>query len=59
MKTPENLDLVYDIFRENYELVPLEVFADDPYQTLISTLMSARTNDDTTLVAAQKLFKKS
>lgn len=59
MKTPDNLDLVYDVFRKNYELVPLEVFVDDPYQTLISTLMSSRTNDDTTLVAAKKLFKKA
>lgn len=59
MSTPENLDKVYDCFRENYELVPLEVFADDPYETLISTLMSARTNDDTTLVAARRLFKEA
>lgn len=55
--TPKNIEHVYDVFRKNYTLVPLEVFSDDPYKTLISTLMSARTNDDTTLTVAQRLFK--
>jgi endonuclease III len=50
---------VFEIFRNNYELVPLEVFGSDPYKTLISTLMSARTNDATTLLAAQRLFEKA
>jgi len=49
----------FDIFEKNYKPVPLEVFGNDPYKTLISTLMSARTNDDTTLVAAKRLFKKA
>lgn len=38
-------------------LVPLEIFGDDPYKTLVSTIMSARTNDDTTLAASKRLFK--
>lgn len=50
---------VFNIFKKRYVLVPLEVFGDDPYKTLISTLMSARTKDDTTLLAAQRLFKKA
>lgn len=50
---------VLSVFEENYVLVPLEVFGNDPYKTLISTLMSARTNDDTTLVAAKRLFEKA
>lgn len=48
---------VLDIFEKNYKLVPLEVFGNDPYKTLVSTVMSARTNDDTTLSAANRLFK--
>ena len=40
-------------------MVPLEVFGNDPYKTLISTLMSARTKDDTTLPAAGRLFDKA
>lgn len=36
--------------------MPLEIFGDNPYKTLISTLMSARTKDDTTLAAAKRLF---
>jgi endonuclease III len=47
---------VFKIFRKNYVLVPLEIFGNDPYKTLISTLMSARTNDLTTLAASKRLF---
>lgn len=47
---------VFDVFEKNYRLVPLEIFKDDPFQSLVATMMSARTNDDTTVVAAQKLF---
>lgn len=39
--------------------MPLEVFARDPYKTLISTLLSSRTNDDTTLLASKRLFSKA
>ena len=48
---------VFEVFSANYQLVPLEIFGDDPYKTLVSTVMSARTNDDTTLAASQRLFK--
>jgi endonuclease III len=47
------------IFKKNYVLVPLEVFHDDPYKTLISTLMSARTKDELTLEVATRLFQKA
>lgn len=50
---------VFNIFRKNYKIVPLEVFGSDPYKTLVSTIMSARTNDSTTLVAAKRLFTKA
>ncbi len=50
---------VFKVFRKNYLLVPLEIFGSDPYKTLISTLMSARTNDSTTLLAAKRLFEKA
>lgn len=49
----------FQVFRKHYQLVPLEVFGSDPYKTLISTLMSSRTNDSTTLEAAKRLFKKA
>lgn len=52
-----NFAKVFKVFKENYKPIPLEVFGDDPYKTLISTVMSARTNDDTTLAAAMRLFK--
>jgi endonuclease III len=53
----KNFRIVFSVFRKNYKLVPLEVFADDPYKTLISTLLSSRTNDDTTLSSSKRLFK--
>jgi len=37
----------------------LEVFEKDPYKSLVSTIMSSRTNDDTTLKAAGRLFAKA
>lgn len=52
-----NFSKVFKVFRKNYILVPLEVFGDDPYKTLVSTLMSARTKDDVTLEAAKRLFR--
>lgn len=47
---------VFKIFIKHYILVPLEIFGNDPYKTLISTVMSARTNDTTTLAASNRLF---
>jgi len=56
---PNNYPKVFTLFKKNYVLVPLEVFGSNPYKTLISTLMSARTKDDTTLISAKRLFKKA
>ncbi|HSX48790.1 MAG TPA: hypothetical protein VLE44_00860, partial [Candidatus Saccharimonadales bacterium] len=53
----KNYSKVFSIFKENYVLVPLEVFGNDPYKTLVSTLMSARTKDETTLKVSKELFK--
>lgn len=52
----KNFYKIFKVFEKNYVLVPLEIFGDDPYKTLVSTIMSARTNDDTTLVASKRLF---
>lgn len=49
----------FDVFEKHYQLVPLEIFADDPYKSVVATMMSARTNDDTTVVAANRLFLKA
>jgi endonuclease-3 len=54
-----NFAKVFKVFKKHYILVPLEVFGKDPYRTLISTLMSARTKDDVTLEASKRLFKKA
>lgn len=54
-----NYQNVFKIFKKNYKLVPLEVFGNDPYKTLVSTLLSARTNDDTTLARCLVLFDKA
>ncbi|OGM16434.1 hypothetical protein A2V56_01325 [Candidatus Woesebacteria bacterium RBG_19FT_COMBO_42_9] len=57
---PTNMDFakVFKVFKKNYVLVPLEVFGSDPYRTLVSTLLSARTKDDVTLEASKRLFDK-
>lgn len=55
----KNFEKVFRVFRKHYKLVPLEVFGKDPYKTLISTILSSRTKDETTLVASKKLFKKA
>ncbi|CAN5312540.1 hypothetical protein BH10PAT1_BH10PAT1_4870 [soil metagenome] len=39
--------------------MPLEVFGKDPYKTLISTIMSARTRDSVTAIVAKELFTKA
>ncbi len=36
--------------------MPLEVFGSNPFKTLISTILSARTKDEVTLEASRRLF---
>lgn len=38
-------------------MVPLEVFANSPYKTLVATLLSARTRDNLTVKVCEKLFR--
>jgi len=54
-----NFEKVFVVFRKNYQRVPLEVFGKNPYKTLISTLLSSRTRDETTLKASKRLFEKA
>ncbi len=54
-----NLSKVFNLFEKNYVLVPLEVFGKNPYKTLVSTLLSARTKDEVTLEASKRLFKRA
>lgn len=55
----KNIKNVIRVFHINYVEIPLEVFADNPYKTLVSTVLSSRTKDEVTLVASKKLFKKA
>jgi endonuclease III len=55
----KNFSKVFKTFRKHYSLVPLEIFGSNPYKTLVSTIMSSRTNDSTTLKAAKRLFAKA
>jgi endonuclease-3 len=59
MKLDPSPEKVFSIFNKNYQPVPLEMFENNPYKTLISTLLSARTKDTTTLAVSKKLFKKA
>ena len=55
----KNFEKVFRVFEKNYVLVPLEVFGKNPYKTLVSTVLSSRTKDETTLEASKRLFKKA
>jgi endonuclease III len=50
---------VFKVFKNHYVSIPLEVFGNNSYKTLISTLLSARTKDEMTLEASKRLFKKA
>ncbi len=50
---------VFKVFDKHYKPIPLEVFGSDPYKTLISTLLSARTKDEVTLEASKRLFTRA
>jgi endonuclease-3 len=52
-----NFKKVFQVFTKNYILVPLEIYKDDPYKTLISTVLSSRTKDEVTFAASERLFK--
>ncbi len=56
-----NFKKVFKILKKHYKKgkVPLEAFGKNPYKTLVSTILSSRTNDDTTLKASKRLFKKA
>lgn len=54
-----NFSKVFTVFKKHYIEVPLEAFGSDPYKTLVSTLLSARTKDEVTLEASKRLFKKA
>jgi len=54
-----NIEKVFSYFKRNYLEIPLEVFGNDPYKALISTLLSSRTKDEVTLFASRKLFAKA
>jgi endonuclease III len=54
---PFDFQKVYKVLKTVPADVPLEIFHKNPYKALISTVMSARTNDNTTLLAAKRLFK--
>jgi len=48
---------VFLVFESNYQEIPLERFKKNPYKVLVSTMLSSRTKDETTLDAALRLFK--
>lgn len=53
-----NIKRVISTFRKVPLDVPLEIYK-DKYKILVSTILSARTKDETTLEASERLFKKA
>lgn len=54
-----NFNKTFTAFQKNYKQIPLEIFGNNAYKTLISTLLSSRTRDETTLTASKRLFIKA
>ena len=54
-----NYEKVFAFLEKNYKEIPLEVYGGNPFKTLVSTLLSARTRDETTLTICERLFKKA
>jgi len=52
----KNYSKVFKVFKKHYVPIPLEIFKSDPYEILISTVLSARTKDEVTLEASKRLF---
>lgn len=46
----------FRILEKHYKTIPLEVYEGDPFKTLVSTLLSARTRDETTFDVCERLF---
>lgn len=54
--SPKKIEKVFKVFEKHHQKIPLDVFSTDPFKTLIATMLSSRTNDDLTVVAAKRLF---
>ena len=60
----ENIDKVYKILKKeviNYDVPVVDIIqvqTKDPFKVLITTILSARTKDETTHTAVKKLFIK-
>lgn len=54
LKSPEK---VFAVFRKNYKEIPLIPVSKTPFQTLVATMLSARTRDETTAAVCRRLFK--
>jgi endonuclease III len=52
----KNYSKVFKVFKKHYVPIPLEIFKSDPYEILISTVLSARTKDEVTLEASKRLL---
>lgn len=56
VKTPPDLDKVFNLFRKHYKEIPLMPISITPFQILVCTMLSARTRDEVTTVVCKKLF---
>ena len=54
-----NFEKVFILFKKKCEPVPLEVFKNNSYKTLVSTILSSRTKDEVTYEASRNLFKNA
>ncbi|MBI2268101.1 MAG: endonuclease III [Candidatus Blackburnbacteria bacterium] len=48
---------VFTVFQKHYQEIPLIEVSKTPFQTLVATMLSARTRDETTAQVCKKLFE--
>jgi len=58
MGMPPDIDRIIRILRSAYGRPVLDSYSRNPFQVLISTILSQRTRDENTALASSRLFKK-
>lgn len=48
---------VFQVFKKNYRVIPLQIVSDTPFHALVAVMLSARTRDETTAKRCVELFK--
>lgn len=59
MASQINFSQVFALLEKHYKEIPLEIYGENSFKTLVSTLLSARTRDETTFEVCERLFSRA